>query len=340
MPENLLSTENASHHRIVSLDVIKILSAFMVVFYHFRYMDPGHFKGGSYVMSAPQFLLCFCSASIPMFFMVNGALMLNKNRSVQEIYRKAGRLALVSLVWNRLVGFYTWFFYALIVLYLLYPIFIRAFNAENRIYLYLIMAAVFVMPFMYNFVVLLLERFCPDFSFIFFGQTISLKTIPLRTGVHRLYSILYFLLGGVLLNKRVSPILSLSSIILGQAITVWDVIVTSNYTGKIADAVNSCFPTVGGLLLAFGFFTLLRVFDCVDDPKATRLLASFGGEGVLMVYLLHVRIRTFLSAAVLPPTHRYSIFVILCVSAAVCVFCWLVSQAVKRIPLLKELIKL
>ena len=182
----------------------------MVVFYHFRYMDPGHFKGASYVMSAPQFLLCFCSASIPMFFMVNGALMLNKNRSVQEIYRKAGRLALVSLVWNKLVGFYTWFFYALIVLYLLYPIFIRAFNAENRIYLYLIMAAVFVMPFMYNFVVLLLERFCPDFSFIFFGQTISLKTIPLRTGVHRLYSILYFLLGGVLLNKRLTdPVLVL-----------------------------------------------------------------------------------------------------------------------------------
>ncbi len=334
MEENKIQTK-----RYISLDVIKILSAFMVVFYHFRYFDLGHFENGNYILSVPQFLLCFCSASIPMFFMVNGALMLNKKRTTKEIYAKAGKLALISLVWNSLVGFYTWFFHALIVLYLIYPFLIKIFTAKRRLWLYILMGSVFVFPFLYNFVIVLFELFAPSFSINIFGYTLSLQTLPLRTGVFRLYSILYFMLGGVIMNKSIKPIISVISIIAGQTITVFDVIITSNYTHEVADAVNRCFPSIGGLLLAFGIFGLLRNLDRIKFPKFAKITASLGGGGVLVIYLLHVRIRSILTATILP-FKPYPIMLMLAVDILVCAFCFLVNYILQKIPIIKELVHL
>lgn len=339
LTESAAPSSRAPSGRIASLDVIKILSAFMVVFYHYRFFDLGHFENGRYLLSVPQFLLCLCSASVPLFFMVNGALLLNRDLSVQQIYAKAGRLALVAVVWDWLVDYYSWFLYALLVLYLLYPILHRAYRAKSKVWARLIMGAVFLMPFLYNLGIVLLMRFAPGFSFRIFGRTLSLRTLPLRTGVFRLYSILYYMLGAYLLDRRLPPLVSVLLILLGQAVVVTDVVVTSNYTGQIADAVNYCFPTVGALLLAIGFFTLLRCFDRITDPRLKRLLASLG-SGVLTTYLLHVSIRSVLQATILPPGRQYSALLIAGIALAVCLLCWLIDLLLKRIPLVRELVRL
>ena len=166
LTESTAPLSRAPSGRIVSLDVIKILSAFMVVFYHYRFFDLGHFENGRYLLSVPQFLLCLCSASVPLFFMVNGA-----------------------------------------------------------------------------------------------------------------------------------------------------------------------------LLLALGFFTLLRCFDRIANPRLKRLLASLG-SGVLTTYLLHVSIRSVLQATILPPGRQYSALLIAGIALAVCLLCWLIDLLLKRIPLVRELVRL
>ena len=325
--------------RLVSLDLIKIVAAFMVVFYHFRFFSLGRFAGGSYIPSLPQLLLCPCAASIPLFFMVSGALMLNKNCTTKEIYAKAARAALLILVWNAAVGFPEWFLRALIVLYLLYPILNRAFRAERKLWLYLILAGFFAMPFCYNLVMNLWERFAPDFRVVILGRTLSLQTLPLHTGVWRLYSVLYFLLGGLLLNRKVKPAVSVLAILCGLGLTLFDVMATSNYTREAADAVNRCFPTVGGLLTAFGIFTLLRRFDAVTNERVRTVTASLGGVGVLAIYLFHVRIRKLLMATVLP-LQAYPLPLMLAIDIAVCLVCWGAGVLLQKIPLVKELMRL
>ena len=148
------------------------------------------------------------------------------------------------------------------------------------------------------------------------------------------------MLGAYLLDRRLPPLVSVLLILLGQAVVAADVVVTSNYTGQIADAVNYCFPTVGALLIALGFFTLLRCFDRVTDPRLKRLLASLGSGGVLTTYLLHVSIRSLLCATVLPADRQYSALLIAGIALAVCLLCWLVYLLLKRIPLVRELVRL
>ena len=199
--------------------------------------------------------------------MVNGALLLNKNYSKQTIYHKAAKIALLLFVWHFL-KFPDWFFKTLIVLYLLYPIFIRIFNSQKRIYKYILMTAVFCFPFLYNLGKIFLMRFFPSFEIGIFGKTISLETIPLRTGAFTMYSILYFFLGGILFKKKLPDGVSILLCIAGLLIIIWGIIVYSNYTKGIADAVNACFPTVGTLLL------MLAVLICFKILKKYTLMRN------------------------------------------------------------------
>lgn len=131
--------------RDISLDIIKLISAYMVVFYHFGHIDKGEFINNQYHCTLGQYLLILCSSSIPMFFMVNGALLLNKEYSIEKIYSKAGKIALLTFVWS-FIDFPSWFMKTLIVLYLFYPVLIKIYRIEfaRR----LLMIAVFFFPFL------------------------------------------------------------------------------------------------------------------------------------------------------------------------------------------------
>ncbi len=64
--------------RNYGIDIMKILSAFMVVFYHFGHRKYEFFEACNYVPNINYILQTLVAFSIPLFFMVNGALLLNK----------------------------------------------------------------------------------------------------------------------------------------------------------------------------------------------------------------------------------------------------------------------
>ena len=335
----LKNSSEAKQRRIIYLDLVKIVSAFMVVFYHMSsHMNLGVFVNSEYKISVCQILMCVCSASVPLFFMVNGALLLNKNYSTQTIYHKAAKIALLLFVWHFL-KFPDWFFKTLIVLYLLYPIFIRIYNSQKKTYKYVLMAAVFCFPFLYNLGIIFLMRFFPNFEIGIFGKTISLETIPLRTGAFTMYSILYFFLGGILFKKKLPNVVSILLCIAGVLIIIWGIIVYSNYTKEIADAVNACFPTVGTLLLSVGCFNLFQNFEKIHFNEKLLKVIGFFGNGVLCIYIFHPVFINLIYGHILTK-EQYGALIILPFALLILIACAVINAILSRIPLAKELVKI
>ena len=86
------SIEKNNGSRYVYLDFIKIIAAIMVVFYHFRSTDLGSFVNGQYVITFDRVFTNISAACVPLFFMVNGALLLNKDYSTERFIIKLPKL--------------------------------------------------------------------------------------------------------------------------------------------------------------------------------------------------------------------------------------------------------
>lgn len=138
-PEKILTD------RLIYLDILKIISAFFIIFYHFGKVDLGVVTDGSYIPTFGRVIENITVVSIPVFFMVNGALIFNKEYSLEKIYGKAAKIALLTFVWE-FTAFPSWFFKTLIVLYLLYPLLLKVYR--NTKFLQLVCILVFVFPFL------------------------------------------------------------------------------------------------------------------------------------------------------------------------------------------------
>ena len=55
-------------------DLLKIIAAFMVCFYHLAMLDVGVVTDEFYIPNVNKICLNLCAMSVPLFFMVNGAL--------------------------------------------------------------------------------------------------------------------------------------------------------------------------------------------------------------------------------------------------------------------------
>jgi surface polysaccharide O-acyltransferase-like enzyme len=199
------------------------------------------------------------------------------------------------------------------------------------------MLALFVFPFLYNLVMVCLQCWWPDFNVVILGKTLSLQTLPLKSCFFTLYSVLYFMLGGILFRKKLSDVISVISLLAGWALVVFDVIVSSNYSGVVQDAANTCFPTIGAMLISIGIFNLFRNFDRIKSEKFTRAV-SWLGPYVLPIYLFHLQIVWKIYIWVLPS--RLNIVLVLLLALVDCAACVLIGFVLKKIPLVKELLKM
>lgn len=70
--------------RYYSLDFIKTLAIFLVCFYHFSTMNINILEDGSITSYITYYIYGFSSICVPLFFMVNGSLMLNRSYKFNE----------------------------------------------------------------------------------------------------------------------------------------------------------------------------------------------------------------------------------------------------------------
>ena len=84
---------------VLYYDLIKIVAAFMVCFYHLGLLDVGTVSEAFYVPNINKLILNLCAMSVPLFFMVNGALMLRRPYSIKEIFLRFLKIIFLYYFW-------------------------------------------------------------------------------------------------------------------------------------------------------------------------------------------------------------------------------------------------
>lgn len=301
------------------LDIIKILSAFLVVFYHYSFysLDYGFSDGVAYYPNITRVIMSFAACSVPLFFMVNGALMFSRKRKWDDVYYKAAKIAVIVLCF-RFLGFPDWFFKTLIFLYIIYPLFNYCWEKRRGVY-YSIIGLLMVFPFLYNQATVILKVYTEiDYQI---------------TGAKTMYSIVYFLLGNILFRKRAfSSWQSIILMVLGMVLLLFDCVVLTNFQQTISDGVNGAFPTLGALFLSVGVFEFFKN----NDFKKLEWL-SFFSQGILPIYLFHMFVMKYCFAFLGKPT---SIVTALAGSILICTSCCGLGWVMKRTPILCFLSKI
>lgn len=276
----------SSNPRILGYDLIKTLAIFLVVFYHVGGLDYGEVVPGEYyIPNLNKVLSSFCAASVPLFFMVNGALILPRHLSLKQLLKKSlkliflyifGKIVLQNLLCQRLFGIphemvHFWF---LLTLAAIYPI--SFFLDQNPYIKKIVLFLLLVCPFLTNLI--------GDVT-AFFLPTIELPSFA-HTGLFTLYSLVYFYLGFLLRNSQVSTIVSIALLFLGLFLVNFEVVAMSTYYARVYDSGSSALPTIGAACMTVGIFTLLK--GITINSNSLRNVISFYGGNTIHIYMLHV----------------------------------------------------
>lgn len=314
--------------RIIYLDILKIIAMFLVSFYHigYYYIDYGFIQNTHYIPNFNRIIMNICAMSVPIFFTVSGALILNKTYTTKKIITKIIKMIILIIFWSLLLNYPRWFLITLTGLYFLYPLIKQIFDKNKKLF-YFIILLVFIMPFMYNFIILLGKMF--DIK-----NLMNLK----RTGFFTIYALLYFMVGGILYNikisKKMNPFLVISFLI-GLFLTSLEGYVFTNFDNIMFDNVNASFPTVGALIMCISIFLLFKDMQ-IKNNKISNLI-NLIASNCLAVYLFHLSIWNLFIRVI----KINSMSIVLC--TLICLFidfiAVLISIIISKIPYLKNVLQ-
>lgn len=307
--------------RVYYFDFLKVIAIFLVCFYHFCLIDFHFVKSQPYFFNIDYLIYSLSSVAVPIFFMVNGALLLTKNYSYKSYLNKALKLFILLTIWKfinvlamisikKITGYtainfvgllfsnsfpnvdltYLWFIVALIAIYLIAPILKYLYDNNLKLLTYILIVVS-----------------CFSFIFVLFNtvlQTIEWKSaLKIGTisyidlsysnpfGVYS-YAILYFVLGGLLYKKLLSneyqkiksPVLLLSFLIGWVSLTLWGVLFT-NINNSVYDSVFSGYPTPMTFLMAISVFILFSRINISN--KSVLKCCEIVSNNTLGIYLIH-----------------------------------------------------
>lgn len=222
--------------RINFLDYLRVFAIFFIIMIHVSAQNwyREDIDVSSFAWQTFNFYDCISRWSVPVFVMISGALFLNKDIIISQIYRKnILRLAISFLVWsafycllenrslslqNILNGkYHMWFIFMIIGLYMLSPI-IREIVKNKKVMKYFLLLA-FIFTFFIPFVNQIIHDFFKETGTISIInkkiQEMSMNLVLGYTG----YFILGYYLNLVTLTKKKTAIIYLGGI-LGLLLTV------------------------------------------------------------------------------------------------------------------------
>lgn len=272
--------------RIFGYDLIKTIAIFMIVFYHLGGIDIGAIEPGNYYYpNFNKFLLSFCVASVPLFLMVHGALILPKQLDFKKSILKAAKMLLWLLagkvvlqqivlekcfcIEEKMLHF--WFLGTLAMVYV-----VSYFMNQFKWLQHFVLLLLIVYPFLSNLLYDCVVTFKPDSRLLALGHD----------GFFTFYALVYFYLGFYLKHKSFPRHFSFLTIVVGLLLINFEVIALSNYYRIVFDGVNGSFPTFGAMTLSAGLFIILKDASC--SSKTIRNLIEIVGNNTMGVYLFHV----------------------------------------------------
>lgn len=274
--------------RILGYDALKAIAAFLVVLYHVGMVDFGYQEGVYYYPTLVQVLWLVCACGVPLFFMVNGALTVNRNYDLKKTLTKSIRLVLIGTFWalvvmcvfafrdHQLSPFkleslaYYWFLFSLALVYVINYILARLPHWCKCVVIVLLL----LYPFTYNLIWDIMK---------FYNQ--NAPFMAWRSGLFTLYGIVYLYAGDYLRQNNYKKWIPLVSALLGFLLLSIEVIAVVNYTHVQFEGGNFCFPTFGALSLSIAIFLLAK--DWNTSNTILKRFVTFLGNNALGIYILH-----------------------------------------------------
>jgi surface polysaccharide O-acyltransferase-like enzyme len=352
------------------IDLLKAIASFFVTIYHFNNIDVDILGTGGTFQYFNYYILSLLPISVPIFFLVNGALLLNKTTlDLRRHIIKIIDFVVLAVVWN--VGTYLilallfqekvhfngifnsllylrqgwtnhlWFLQALVVIYIFFPLLYSAFK-HNHAYLYFFFVIAFILTLgnimitnIATVVSYFSNRFPRDMNLNYFGGFNAFQ------GVYG-YSIVYFILGGVLIRYREhlkSKKLRIVAIcIIPVAIMLqWlYAIVVSNREKAVWDVVWNGHDTLFTLMIVLSLFVLLLPYKHRGVPGQ---IISLIGQNTLGIYFLHIIvaeiIRHFFFNSLPPDFGSNALFALVVLAISL-----MITLGLKKIPGVRYLVSI
>jgi surface polysaccharide O-acyltransferase-like enzyme len=225
----MYTDKDKAKNRIFYYDGIKTLAIYLVCIYHYNNLDYNIIDSRDIGVYLNYYFYGIPSMAVPLFFMVNGALLLNKSYKLESHLRKIVYLYILFFVWSAisLIVFipiegtsyslkefltswfylkqgtsnHLWFLQALIAVYLLFPFLKIIYDLPQRKLLKLFSFIIFVFSFGNLFLnsVFNVVEFIFGFNY-FKGDPFNLFPVINPFGNYY-YAFFYFILGGIISDK-------------------------------------------------------------------------------------------------------------------------------------------
>lgn len=362
--------EKCAKNRIIFYDAIKALAIYLVCIYHYNHLNLDILHARNLEVYVNYFFYGMSSIAVPLFFMVNGALLLNKEYTLRKHLKKTICLYLLMFVWSFIsliifiwirgdayslraflrslfyfeqdVSNHLWFLQALISVYLLLPFIKEIYDSPRRKLLYLFCSIVFVFSFGNLFIntLITIAEFAFGFNLI---KSNSFDFFPVINPFgNYYYSLFYFIVGGILSQKKASQELKISSetllasfLIALLSLFLYGIVKTS-LDGSIYDIVWNGYYSIMTLVMSVSIFLFLSRISY--NNRTINYFLTNVGSNTLGIYLIH----RFVGALTIGHFQNWvmsdSLLLNVLYGIFVTLSSFLLVLAIKKTPLLKSIL--
>ena len=322
--------------RVFGYDALKAISAFLVVLYHVFLMDFGYKEGEYYYPTISLVLWLFIACSVPLFFMVNGALTVRRNYSFKTSMVKTGRLLFIGIFWGLILRLFFvvryqdfsvfstisitryWFFFTLALLYIL-QFFLNKAPDWCKV---LLIAALLMFPFLTNLVWDVI---------IFVNPSVTMPSWG-HSGIFTLYSLVYLYAGDYFSRHRYGKLFSILCLVIGLSLLTFEATAVTNHTHKQFDVGSYCLPTIGALLLSIAMFLLVK--DWTPKSNVIRQVFTFFGNNSMGIYVIHILLLVVVRGLIPElKTMTFHPIIVLLIALAYTIVSAVISELIRRSPL-------
>ena len=365
--EKILDTKVKIKERYDNLDIMKTIAIFMVIFLHIFLYEFNLSKDIESIRYYLSFFVRIICEGVPIFIVVNGFLIINKELSMKKWLKKILNIFVLLIIWNFITIIcvryikgqdllfkkvidqvfnnnvskphtgHLWFLENLIMLYLFFPILKVCHDNNRKIYNYffaIVSILVIGLP-LARYILLITDKF--------FGVDI-LKYFNLFTNKYNFIAnssfIFYFMLGGYLFEKREffenkeNRIKAFLIGLIGYIISFLFAILIVKYTGFTINGGfnNNSIFMVGIIIGIFGI-----TYKCVTKRSLLTRLVLDIGKNTLGIYLIHNILVAVSDTYIIFEKTFENTFLM---SIAILLVSYILVKIIKKIPVIKKILEI
>lgn len=345
------------NNRLTYIDYLETIAMFCVVCCHYYAVMGEGMSSNMYML----FVKCF---GVPIFLLANGALMFQRKFSLRKHLKKTGMLIVTTAawkavylliqyirlpagsciwkigdLWNYFCGGnlsnpyvpaeHFWYMYALIGVYLVFPLFASIYEEKKTYYFYLILLLFFI-P-----IITEIDAFIANVT----GKSISFSAIrdayfPFAQAG---YYLLFFLLGPLLHrcfyesdNKKKNRIIAVGIAVVGAVLLVIEYYMQNGTLGGAYQPLQGDYQRFATLLMTAGIYSLFATFDWRKSKIAS--IMKFISVRTIGIYAAHMLLAYLFSPLIINRTSRTGVYMLVLQALIVMVGSIIITEIFSMIP--------